>query len=191
MRNFGKWFLSGSAAVAGGIVGFILSQSLAFYTFTQNVAVTKKIEMIHLARELTKEFYSEESVTGVYRQLRTAIEQCQPLYKGYAAKGSFTNDEINRFLGFFEDLGFYYSEGALDLRFVVCRKNYLFAGSDAGGDRAATFYSLIGTAKLNGQDPEAYLRAVLKRIAEHPINRIGELLPWNLRIGDHRGGGDS
>lgn len=60
------------------------------------------------------------------------------------------------------------------------RKNYLFAGSDAGGERAAAIYSLIGTAKLNGLDPEAYLREVLERITEHPINRIAELLPWNL-----------
>jgi hypothetical protein len=51
-------------------------------------------------------------------------------------------------------------------------KNYLFAGSDAGGERAAAIYSLIGSAKLNGLDPEAYLREVLSRIAEHPINRI-------------------
>ena len=62
------------------------------------------------------------------------------------------------------------------------RKNYLFAGSDAGGERAAAMYSLIGTAKLNGLDPEAYLRQVLERIADHPINRIAELLPWNVRL---------
>ena len=60
------------------------------------------------------------------------------------------------------------------------RKNYLFAGADTGGERAAAFYSLIGTAKLNGLDPEAYLRELFTRIAEHPINRIDELLPWNL-----------
>lgn len=60
------------------------------------------------------------------------------------------------------------------------RKNYLFAGSNSGGERAAAMYSLIGTAKLNGIDPEAYLAQVLTRIADHPITRIDELLPWNL-----------
>jgi transposase IS66-like protein len=59
------------------------------------------------------------------------------------------------------------------------RKNYLFAGSDAGGERAAAIYSLIGTAKLNGLDPQKYLRNVLGRIEDHPINHIKELLPWN------------
>lgn len=65
------------------------------------------------------------------------------------------------------------------------RKNYLFAGSDIGGVRAAAAYTLIETAKLNGLDPEAYLRDILGRIADHPINRIAELLPWNV------GGGSS
>jgi transposase len=63
---------------------------------------------------------------------------------------------------------------------VLGRKNYLFNGSDAGGERAAAIYSLISSAKLNGLNPEAYLRYVLERIADHPINRIEELLPWNL-----------
>ena len=63
------------------------------------------------------------------------------------------------------------------------RNNYLFMGSDAGGERAAAIYSLVETAKLNGLDPQAYLRDVLARIADHPINRIDELLPWN--IGGH------
>lgn len=60
------------------------------------------------------------------------------------------------------------------------RKNYLFAGSNAGGERAAAMYTLVGSAKLNGIDPEAYLRHVLTVIADHPINRIAELLPWNV-----------
>jgi transposase len=63
---------------------------------------------------------------------------------------------------------------------VLGRKNFLFAGSDAGGERAANIYSLIGTCLLNGIEPYRYLRDVLERIAQHPINRIDELLPWNL-----------
>jgi transposase len=60
------------------------------------------------------------------------------------------------------------------------RKNWLFAGSDDGGERAAAIFTLIGTAKLNDINPEAYLRYVLERIADHPINRIEELLPWKI-----------
>lgn len=63
---------------------------------------------------------------------------------------------------------------------VLGRRNYLFAGSDAGGERAANIYSLIGSAMLNAMDPYLYLRHVLERIAEHPINRIDELLPWHV-----------
>lgn len=61
---------------------------------------------------------------------------------------------------------------------AVGRKNYLFAGSDRGAERAAALYSLIESAKLNGLDPEAYLRDVLARIADHPASRLADLLPW-------------
>jgi len=62
------------------------------------------------------------------------------------------------------------------------RKNFLFAGSNAGGQRAAAIYSLLGSAKLNGLDPELYLHHILGQIADHPISKIHELLPWNVSL---------
>jgi hypothetical protein len=106
------------------------------------------------------------------------------------SKKSDTAIAVRYALGRWEALMRYCDDGRLEmdnnaaersLRAVALgRKNYLFAGSDRGGESAAVLYSLIGTAKLNGIDPEAYLRNVLSRIAEHPINRIEELLPWNV-----------
>jgi hypothetical protein len=61
------------------------------------------------------------------------------------------------------------------------RKAWLFAGSDRGGERAATIYTLIGTAKLNDVDPQAWLADVLRRIADRPASRLDELLPWNWK----------
>jgi transposase len=63
---------------------------------------------------------------------------------------------------------------------AITRKNFLFLGSEAGGERAAILYTVLETAKLNGLDPEAYLADVINRMASgHPINRLSELLPWN------------
>jgi transposase len=64
---------------------------------------------------------------------------------------------------------------------AIGRKNYLFAGSDAGGRRAAALYSLIETAKLSGLDPQKYLADVLARIADHPARQISDLLPWHWK----------
>jgi len=64
---------------------------------------------------------------------------------------------------------------------AVGRNNWTFAGSDAGGRRAATIYTLIETAKLNDVDPRAWLADVLARLQDHPAKRIAELLPWNWK----------
>jgi transposase len=63
---------------------------------------------------------------------------------------------------------------------AITRKNFLFFGSDAGGERAAILYTVLESAKLNGRDPQAWLSNVIDRVAKgHPINRLSELLPWN------------
>jgi transposase len=109
---------------------------------------------------------------------------------GKLSRKSDTAMAVRYALGRWEALLRYCDDGRLEidnnaaersLRAVALgRKNYLFAGSDRGGESAAAIYSLIGTAKLNGLNPESYLRNILSRISDHPINRIGELLPWNL-----------
>jgi len=65
---------------------------------------------------------------------------------------------------------------------AIGRKNWTFAGSDRGGERAAAIYTLTETAKLNGIDPQAWLTDVLGRIADHPVNKVDELLPWNCPL---------
>jgi transposase len=122
-------------------------------------------------------------LTGLYDWLRATVRRER-------SKKSDICSAVGYTLSLWAALTRYRDDGSIEidnnpverqLRAVALgRKNYLFAGSDAGGERAAAFYSLIGAAKLNGLDPEAYLRYVFERIAEHPINSIHALLPWNF-----------
>jgi transposase len=109
-----------------------------------------------------------------------------------------TNKAINYLLNQWQALIYYCDDGTAEIDNNIAenalrtcclgRKNYLFVGADSGGDRAAAMYSLIVSAKLNGIDPQAYLRHVLTYIADYPVNQIEDLLPWNLanRLGpDH------
>lgn len=144
----------------------------------------------------------EEQVRGKPPDLRRSVRQAQAkpilddfrhwierMLRSLSAKSD-TAGAIRYALSHWRALTRYVDDGMLEidnsaaeraLRSVaIGRKNYLFFGADSGGQRAASFYSLIGTAKLCGLDPSFYLRTILARIADHPINRIGELLPWNL-----------
>ena len=144
----------------------------------------------------------EKEIRGRLPEQRRAVRQARsrPLLEslkqwleetlGKLSRKSDTALAVRYALGRWQALLRYMDDGRLEidnnaaeraLRAVALgRKNYLFAGSDRGGERAAAIYSLIGTAKLNNLDPEKYLRDLLSRIADHPINRVEELLPWNL-----------
>ena len=63
---------------------------------------------------------------------------------------------------------------------AVGRKNWLFAGSDEGGEAAANIYTIIETAKMNGLNPEAYLKKILSEIQDYNSQKVAELLPWNI-----------
>jgi transposase len=129
------------------------------------------------------------------RESRPLLDDLRSYWKQSLAKLSRKSDvtvAIHYALGRWTQLLRYCDDGRLEidnnaaeraLRAVALgRKNYLFLGSDVGGESAAALYSLIGSAKLNGIDPEAYLSFVLARIADHPINRIEELLPWKVPL---------
>lgn len=146
----------------------------------------------------------EKEVRGKVPKLRREVRQARaaPLLASMhtwldaslakLSKKSDTAAAIRYALSRWRALTRYIDDGALEvdnnaaeraLRVVALgRKNFLFAGSDQGGERAAAMYSLLGTAKLNGLDPEIYLHHVLERVADHPIHRVAELLPWRVSI---------
>jgi hypothetical protein len=144
----------------------------------------------------------EEEIRGKPAELRCSVRQARakPLvdelrnWMEKALRALSTKSEtagaIRYALSHWRALTRYLDDGLLEIdnnaaeralrAIAIGRKNYLFMGADSGGQRAASLYSLIGTAKLNGLDPAFYLRTVLAKITEHPINRIGELLPWSI-----------
>lgn len=101
-----------------------------------------------------------------------------------------TAKAINYALNHWPALVYYCDDGSAEIdnniaenalrSIALGHKNYLFVGADSGGERTATMYALIGTCKLNGINPEAYLTYVFTHIADYPVNRIADLLPWNV-----------
>jgi transposase len=154
-------------------------------------------------KQISALYVIEEEIRGKPPDARRAVrkEKSLPLLKAFEAwmqatlpklsRKSETTAAIMYSLNLWPALIRYCENGQIEidnsaaeraLRGVALgRRNYMFAGSDKGGERAAVMYSLIGTAKLNGIDPEAWLRHVLTHIADLPVNRIDEFLPWNFR----------
>jgi transposase len=101
-----------------------------------------------------------------------------------------TTKAINYMLNQWQALVYYCDDGVAEIDNNIAenalrgcclgRRNFMFLGADSGGERAAAMYALIGSARLNGIDPEAYLRYVFTHIADYPVNRVEELLPWNV-----------
>jgi transposase len=153
--------------------------------------------------EMIGELYSIEA--GIRGQppgerLRVRQEKSKPLLATFEStiraklatlsKKSSLTGAINYSLNHWAALTFYCEDGRAEISNVLAenalrcvalgRKNYLFVGSESGGERAAAMYSLIGTCKLNDINPRAYLEYVLTHIADHKVTRIDELLPWNV-----------
>ena len=136
------------------------------------------------ARRAARQEHAKPIVTALHAWMR---EQLPTL-----SRKSVTAEAIGYAMNQWQALTRYLDDGRIEidnnaaeraLRGVALgRKNYLFLGSDAGGERAATMYSLLGTARLNDINPETYLRHVLTVIADHPVNQVDDLLPWNIKI---------
>ena len=124
--------------------------------------------------------------------LLNALKEAMESAHNHGSKKSSLSQAIRYALTRWPALMRYTTDGRLDMTnnaaerairpIAIGRKNWTFAGSDDGGRRAAIMYTLIETAKLNAIDPEAYLRNVIARIAQHPMRKIHELLPWNITL---------
>jgi transposase len=157
-------------------------------------AVRRIGQLYEIEREIRGQLPEERRAVRQERAkpLVDALEQWLREQYGKLSRKSATAKAIQYALGLWPALVRYCGDGRIEidnnaaeraLRAVaIGRKNYLFAGSDTGGERAAAIYTLIGSAKLNGLDPAGYLRFVLERIADHPVQRIAELLPWNVAL---------
>lgn len=104
----------------------------------------------------------------------------KPIARSYAGAGLLAHVVTGKYadhLPLYHQSEIYRRQGV-----AVGRKNWLFAGSDRGGEHAAVLYSLIGTCRLNNVEPETWLRYVIEHIQDWPANRVRDLLPWKVDL---------
>jgi transposase len=154
--------------------------------------------------EIGKIYEIEEEISGLdpdkrcearQKQSKDLVDKLFKSWKKYVKdlpKKSSTGLAINYALNNEDALKKFLNDGKIEIdnnaaeramrSIALGRKNWLFAGSDGGGETAAAIYTITGTAKLNGINPWVYLREVLKRIQDHNAKKVAELLPWNLKL---------
>jgi transposase len=154
-------------------------------------------------RRIGELYYIEAQIRGMQADERQRIRQqkAKPLLDSLEqwlrarlltlSTQSDTTKAINYMLNQWQALIYYCGDGIAEIDNNIAenalrgcclgRKNFLFLGADSGGERAAAMYSLIGSARMNDMDPEAYLRFVFANIADYPIKKIDDLLPWNVK----------
>jgi len=122
MKRNGGIFERAARATFHGLVISVLGLVVSLLLNVYQLFISNKIQQIHMLRQLTSEFYGNNS-DPVYRDIRTGISNCQRLYTGDLglafprfSKGQYDYDQINRYLGFFDDVGFYESQAAITLQ---------------------------------------------------------------------------
>lgn len=153
-------------------------------------------------RRIAELYAIEADIRGSPEETRLSVrkEKSQPLMQSLYGwiqaqlKTLSVHAEMAKAFGYMlkqcDALNVFCSDGRVEIDNNICenalrcvalgRRNYLFFGSDRGGEAAAIIYSLLGTCKLNGVEPGAWLRDVLWKISDWPSNRVHELLPWSL-----------
>jgi transposase len=165
---------------------------------------TKSSAAQELLERIGELFAVEDGIRGRPPEERVAVraDHSVPLLAHIKARFEATLNTVSRKSSLAEALRYslvrwdaltrYTTDGRLDIcnnaaerairPVALGRKNWTFAGSDGGGEHAAVMYTLIESAKVNGLDPEAYLRTVIGRIGDHPAKRLADLLPWNINL---------
>ena len=139
----GRWVI----AIISGVIGALLGAGVSFYIFRQQLAFATKQMQVSLSRDLAKEFYQE---TTLYKEFRAAVESCKPLYKPW--KGTFTHGQINQYLCFFDDLGFYHKQDALALEII----DHLFGAHVIEAFEYPEIRKYIALLRTSMDQPEAF-----------------------------------
>jgi hypothetical protein len=146
-----KWIIG----IAGALIAFFVGEFHAVHGLNKTIELsertiesTQRIEMFRLARDLTREFYEPDP--KLFQRIRTSLESCQNIYASWG--GKFKHDEINRYLGFFDDLGFLYKEKLLDLKII----DQLFGAFIIESYENNELRKYIDDLKANAHQPQAF-----------------------------------